>query len=101
MESTFIVQLSDDKLDWVVDISGYDKRAFWNVLKDSEPINLISGFKHAIINAQDKKVFEIYSITVNDVSKQEFAKLFMDDPVNAKLLIEDRGRPLYKQKEAL
>lgn len=100
MESTFIVQLSGDKLDWVIDISGFDKRTFWEVLKGKEPNNLISGFKYAIINAQDKKAFEIYSISVEDVTKNEFVELFMADPANAKMLIKDRGRPLY-QKDIL
>lgn len=101
MESTFIVQLSDDNLDWVVDISGLDKRTFWEVLKGNEPNNLISGFKYAIINSQDKKAFEIYSVSVEDVTKHEFVELFMADPVNAKMLIRDRGRPLYKQRDVL
>jgi len=99
-ESTFIIRWSDDKLDWVVDVSGYDKRTFWEVLKGNEPNNLISGFRDAIINSQNVKAFEVYSITVNGVTAGEFAKLFTDNPENAKLLIKDRGRPLY-QKEAL
>lgn len=99
-ESTFIVRWSDDKLDWVVDVSGYDKRTFWEVLKGNEPNNLISGFRNAIINSQSVKAFEVYSITVNGVTAKEFAKLFKDDPANAKLLIKDRGRPLY-QKDIL
>ena len=99
-ESTFLVRWSDDNLDWVVDVSGYDKRTFWEVLKGNEPNNLISGFRNAIINAQNVKAFEVYSITVNGVTAKEFAKLFKDDPANAKLLIKDRGRPLY-QKESL
>jgi DNA/RNA endonuclease G (NUC1) len=93
--------LFGDNLDWVVDVSGNDKRAFWKVLKGNEPNNLISSFKHAIINTQNKQAFEVYSITVDGVTVKEFAKLFRDDPTNAKLLIKDRGRPLYKQKEAL
>lgn len=99
-ESTFIVRWSDDNLDWVVDVSGYDKTTFWEVLKGNEPNNLISGFRNAIIHSRDVKAFEVYSITVNGVTATEFAKLFKDDPTNAKLLIKDRGRPLY-QKESL
>lgn len=100
-ESTFIVRWSDNNLDWVVDVTGYDKRAFWEVLKGNEPNNLISGFRNAIINAQNVKAFEVYSITVNGITAKEFAKLFKDDPTSAKLLIKDRGRPLYKQREAV
>jgi len=98
-ESTFIVRWSDDNLDWVVDVSGYDKRTFWEVLKGNEPNSLISGFRNAIINAQNKKPFEVYSISVDGVTAKEFAKLFKDDPANAKILIRDRGRELYSLKE--
>ena len=100
MESTFIVQLSGDKLDWVIDISGFDKRTFWEVLKGNEPNNLISGFRHAIIQEQNVKAFEVYSITVAGVTAKEFAKMFRTDPASAKILIKDRGRPLY-QKDIL
>lgn len=97
-ESTFIVRWSADNLEWVVDVSGYDKKAFWEVLKGNEPKELIPGIRDAIINAQNKKPFEVYSITVSGVTAKEFAKLFKDDPANAKLLIRDRGRELFTKE---
>jgi len=99
MESTFIVKWTDDKLDWVADVSGYDKKAMWETLKGNEPIGLLAEFRRAIIHAQEREPFEVYSITVDGVTAKEFAKLFEDDPIGAKSLIRDRGRELYSLKE--
>lgn len=101
MESTFIVRWSDDNLEWVVDVSGYDKKVMWEVLKGNEPFTLLESIRGAIIHTKDKrKPFEVYSITVDDITTKEFTQMFNSNPTDAKVLIRDRGRALHLQKEA-
>jgi hypothetical protein len=100
METTFIVKWTSESLDWVVDVSGYDKKVMWEVLKGNEPFTLLSGIRSAIIYTEDKKKpFEVYSITVDGITEKEFVGLFKEDPIGAKSLIRDRGRALHLQKE--
>jgi len=105
-QHTFIISWSDDTLEWVVDVTGYDKKQMWHVLGGGEPISLPTTIKHAIMYARTDKTkqFEVYSITAEaGFTARDITNLFKEDPITSVETIRKLGTPLhtFNQKESL
>lgn len=103
MDNTFIVIWTPTKLIGVVDVSGYDKKQMWHVLKGNEPISLIRFLRPGIISLQaTKDEYEIYSVTaVEGTTAKDITLMFNEDPLHGAELIRSRGRNLNTQKKEL
>ena len=101
-ENTFIIKWTSDSLDWVVNVSKYNKKTMWEVIKGNDPPTFAKYMRHDILHTRDQRVpSEMYSVSIDaNVSEAQFKEIFMDDPVSAKMLIRAWGRELHLSKTA-
>jgi hypothetical protein len=102
LDSTFIIVWTPDRLIGVFDVSGYDKKNMWNILKGYESKSLTRCLRPGIIDLQVRNIsYEIYSISVLDgTTSKDIIEMFQEDPVHSAELIRERGRnlnPLQKE----
>lgn len=103
MDNTFIIIWDSTGLIGIIDVSGYDKKQMWSILKGNEPKSLIQSIRSGIIDLESKNTsYEIYSIsTVAGTTAKEIGQMFNDNPVHSAELIRAHGNNLKVKKKEL
>ncbi len=88
-------------LECCVNITDIDKKIMWQTMKGQEATACLPNLNHMILRARfnPQRHYEIYTVNVEyNITAEDMADLFEDNPQGMADLIRERGRQLYSDR---
>jgi len=109
MSHTYVLSWDCTGLEAVVNISIIEKEQMWAALSEKEPnpnkgrpntVNSIVNMIMLRARFNSQRHYEIYCIDTEDnITAEDFRRLFEEDPQSMADLIRERGRKLYSDRQ--
>lgn len=101
MNNTFLLSWDCYGLEYIEDITSFERRVLWNTIEGTEtnlPFSLNALVLRARYNPQ--RHYEIYTITtIEDISKEDLVEAFTDNPQGTAEMIRAQGRKIYSDRQ--